>query len=87
MAPEIALRGAFRFDPTLLFLESEELRRKVLPVGEDGREVLREVPDLARQDHFSLCIQHLGGPYPGRYNGFASLEQPCARRIFDDTGA
>jgi len=56
------LRGAFRFDPTLLFLESEELRRKVLPVGEDGREVLREVPDLARQDHFSLCIQHLGGP-------------------------
>lgn len=87
MAPEIALRGAFRCDPTLLFLESEELRRKALPVGKDGREVLREVADLARQDLLALGIEHLGGRYPCRYKGSASLEQPCPQWIFDPTGA
>jgi hypothetical protein len=55
------LRGRFRFDPPLLFPESEELRRKVLPIGKDGREVLCEVADLARQNLLALRIQHLGG--------------------------
>ena len=42
--------------PALLPLESEELRCKLLPVGEHGRKVLGEVPDLARQDLLALCI-------------------------------
>jgi hypothetical protein len=50
------LRGPFRFDPTLL-LEPEELRRKALPIGEGGRKVLCEVPNLARQDLLALCIE------------------------------
>src|ERR1700691_1631057 len=58
----ITSHGANRFELTLLFLESEELRCKALPVGEDGRKVRCEVPDLARQNRFSLLIQHLGGP-------------------------
>ena len=73
--------------PRLLPLESEEFRSKLLLVGEDGRKVLGEVPDLARQDFFALGIQHLSDPQPGRYERFASLDQPCARRIFDRSGA
>jgi hypothetical protein len=40
----IAAHGSLRFGPTLLFLESDELRGKALSVGEDGREVRSEVP-------------------------------------------
>ncbi len=87
MALRVALRGAFRLNPTLLLLEPEELRRKALPIGEGGPKVLCEVADLARQDLLALCIQHLGGLDPGRYQGFASLEQPCVRRFFDRSGA
>jgi hypothetical protein len=45
---------ALRFGPAMLALESEECRCKLLPVGEDGRKVLGEVPDLARQDFFAI---------------------------------
>jgi hypothetical protein len=38
---------ALRFGPALLPLVSEKFRCKLLPVGEDGRKVLGEVPDLA----------------------------------------
>jgi hypothetical protein len=55
------LRRAFRFKLTLLFLESEELRRKALPIGENGQ-VLCEVANLARQYLFALGIHYLGGP-------------------------
>ena len=73
-------------DPTLLFLESDELRGKALPVGEDGREMRCEVPDLARQDHLALRIQHVGGLHPGRYQRFAGLK-PLCRWALDRSGA
>jgi len=43
----VAMRGAILFDPTPLVSETKELRRKALPVGENGRKVLCEVADLA----------------------------------------
>jgi hypothetical protein len=75
MALRVALRGAFRLNPTLLLLEPEELRRKALPIGEGGPKVLCEVADLARQDLLALCIQHLGGLDPGRYQGPAFTDR------------
>src|SRR5882672_5677127 len=73
----IAVHGSLRFDPTLLLLETDELRGKALPVGEDGREMGCEVPDIARQDHLALRIQHLGGLHPGRYQRFTGLKPLC----------
>jgi hypothetical protein len=45
----IAAHGSRLFGPTLLLLESDELRGKALSVGEDGREMRCEVPVLARR--------------------------------------
>jgi hypothetical protein len=58
-----------------LWFESEELRRKVLPIGEDGRQVLGEVADLARQNLLALPVERVSGLHPGRYERFARLEK------------
>ncbi len=51
MTYELATRPCPLYCPLFFgLLESEESRRQALPIGEDGREVLCEVADLARQD-------------------------------------
>jgi hypothetical protein len=66
-----------------LLPEPEELCSEALPIGKNRRQVLRKVADVARQGHLALRIKHLRGLDPGRHQGFARLEQPYARRIFD----
>jgi hypothetical protein len=59
-----------------------QLRRQALPVGEDGRKILDEVPHVAAESDLSLRFEPGGYGIPAGDYGFSGLQQASRARRY-----